>query len=90
VHVVGVVGIEVGAMLAGVGDMVGQTRQPLQRVHGLEVSAERGIHAGSIQHGLLAVEVDEYLERERAPDHVAGHVLDGLLVLERDRLADMG
>jgi hypothetical protein len=31
-YAVGVVGIEVGAMFAGVGDMVGQTRQPLQRV----------------------------------------------------------
>jgi hypothetical protein len=28
--------------------MVGQTRQPLQRVHGLEVAAERRIHPGSI------------------------------------------
>ena len=39
-YAVGVVGIEVGAMFAGVGNMVGQTRQPLQRVHGLEITAE--------------------------------------------------
>src|SRR5262249_5974625 len=52
-----IVAIEVGAMFARVRDMVGQTCQPLQRVHGLEVAAERGIHPGSIQHGLLAVEV---------------------------------
>jgi hypothetical protein len=50
-------------MFAGLGHMVGQTRQPLQRVHGLKVATERRIHAGSIQHGLLAVEVDELLER---------------------------
>ena len=62
-YAVGVVGIEVGAVFAGVGDLVGQTRQPLQRVHGLEIAAERGIHAGAVQHGLLAVEVDELLER---------------------------
>jgi hypothetical protein len=33
-------------------------------VHGLEVAAEGGIHAGAVQHGLLAVEIDEFLERE--------------------------
>jgi len=97
-------------MFAGVGDMVGQKRQPLQRVQSLEVPTERGIHAGAVQHGLLAVEPpdreaipplearpihsgapdDELLERERIPDDVTRHVLDGLLVLERDRLADMG
>src|SRR2546426_9177602 len=77
-------------MFAGVGDVVGQARQPFQRVHGLEIAAERGIHAGAVQHGLLAVEVDELLERERIPDDVTRHVLDGLLILERDRLADMG
>src|SRR5262249_1877037 len=44
-YAVGVVAIEVGAMFARVGDMVGQTRQPLERVHSLEVPAERGIHS---------------------------------------------
>jgi hypothetical protein len=78
-YAVGVVGIEVGAMFTAVGDMVGQTRQPFQRVHGLEVATERGIHAGSIQHGLLAVEVDELLQRGRIPDDVTRNVLDGLL-----------
>ncbi len=97
-------------MFAGVGDMVGQKRQPLQRVQSLEVPTERGIHAGAVQHGLLAVEPpdreaipplearpihsgapdDELLERERIPDDVTRHVLDGLLILELDRLADMG
>jgi hypothetical protein len=80
-----------------------------QRVHGLEVATERGIHAGPIQHGLLAVEPrnreaipphearpihsgapeDELLERERIPDDVTGNVLDGLLVLERDRITEV-
>src|SRR6266545_2021027 len=38
----------------------------------------------------LPVEIHELLERERIPDDVARHVLDGLPVLEGDRLADMG
>jgi hypothetical protein len=82
-------GMEVGAMPAGVGDMVGETGQPLQGVHGLEVSAERGVHAGAIQHGFPAVEVDELLKREGRSHEVAGHALDGLLVLEGDRVAEV-
>jgi hypothetical protein len=35
------------------------------------------------------MEVDELLERERIPDDVTRHVLDGLLVLERDRITDV-
>ena len=73
-YAVGVVGIEVSAMFAGVGDMVGQTRQPPQRVHGLKVAAERGIHAGSIQHGLLAVEPRN---REAIPPHEARPIHSG-------------
>jgi hypothetical protein len=69
--------------------VVGETGQPLQRVHGLEVTAERGVHAGAVQHGLLAVEVDEFLEREGRSHEVARQVLDGLPVLEGDRLPDM-
>jgi hypothetical protein len=57
--------MEVGAMSAGVGDMVAHARQPLERVHGLEVSAEKGIHTGAVEDGLLAVEVDELLQRQR-------------------------
>jgi hypothetical protein len=81
--------LKVGPVLARVGDMVSQTGQPLQRVHGLAVPPQEGIHARAIQDGLLAVEIHEFLEGERRADHVAGHILDGLLVLERDRLSDM-
>jgi hypothetical protein len=89
-YAVGVVGVEVGAVSAGIGDVVGETGQPLQWVHGLEVSPERGVHAGAVEHGFAAVEVDELLEREGRTDEIAGQVLDGLLVLERDRLGDVG
>jgi hypothetical protein len=58
---VGVAGVEVGAMAAGVGDVVGEAGQPLERVHGLEVPPERGVHAGAVDDGLLPVEVDELL-----------------------------
>jgi hypothetical protein len=37
--------------------MVSQTGQPLQRVHGLEVPTQEGIHLRPVQHGLLAVEI---------------------------------
>jgi hypothetical protein len=76
-------------MSAGVGDVVGETGQPLQGVHGLEVPAERGVHAGAVEDGLPPVEVDELLERERRSDEITRQVLDGLLVLEGDRLADV-
>jgi hypothetical protein len=76
--------MEVGAMFARVGDVVGQTGQPLQRVHGLKVATERGIHAGSIQHGLVAVEIDELLERERIPDDV-GEFLGDRVSLDQAR-----
>ena len=86
---VGVVSVEVGAVSERIGDMVGETGQPLQRVHRLEVSPERGVHAGAVEHCLLAVEVDELLEREGRPDEITCQVLDRLLVLEGDRLADV-
>ncbi len=79
---IGVVGVEVGAMPAGVGDVVGEAGQPLQGVHGLEVAAERGVHTRAVQHGFPAVEVDELLERKRCSHEVARQVLEGLLVLE--------
>jgi hypothetical protein len=59
---VGVVGVEVSAVSARIRDVVGEPGQPLQRVHRLEVSAQRGVHAGAIEHGLVAIEVDELLE----------------------------
>jgi hypothetical protein len=46
-----------------------------------------GFIAGAVQHGLLSVEVHELLEGQRVSDEVAGHVLDRLLELKRDRLA---
>jgi hypothetical protein len=76
-------------MSAGVGDVVGETGQPLQGVHDLEVPAERGVHAGAVEHGFLAVEVDQLLEREGRTDETTRQVLDGLPVLEGDRLADV-
>ena len=82
-------GLEVGAMPAGVGDVVGETGQPLQGVHGLAVPSQRGVHAGAVEDGLLPVEVDELLERERRSDETTRQVLDGLLVLEGDRLRDV-
>ena len=85
----GVEAVEMGPVLARVGDVVGQTGQPLEHVHGLEVPAQEGIHAGAIHDGLLAVEIHELLERERPADHIAGHVLEGLLVLEGDGLTDV-
>jgi len=39
--------------------VIGHARQPLQRIHGLEVSAQEGIHAGAVEHGLMSVEVAE-------------------------------
>ena len=76
-------------MFAGVGDVVGHGRQPFQGVHRLEVAAQAGIHLRPVQDGFLAVEIHELFQRERIPDDVTRHVLDGLSVLEQDRLTDM-
>ena len=38
---------------------------------------------------LLAVEVHEPLERQGIADRIAGHVLEGLRVVRRYRLADV-
>jgi hypothetical protein len=73
-------------MAAGVWDVVGETGHPIERVHGLEVSPERGVHAGAVDDGLVAVEVDELLEREGHSDEIAREVFDGLLVLGPSRL----
>jgi hypothetical protein len=42
-----------------------------------------------VEHGFLAVEVDEFLERERRSHEGARQVLDGLAVLEGDRVSDV-
>jgi hypothetical protein len=76
-------------MPARVRDVVGQAGEPLERVHGLEIPAEGGIHLGAVQHSLLAVEVHELLERQRRLDEVGRHVLDGLVVLGRYGLPDV-
>jgi hypothetical protein len=73
-------------MFAGVGDVVGQARPPFQRVHGLEIAAERGIHAGAVQHGLLAVEP---WDREAIPPDEARPIHSGAPddeLLERERI----
>jgi len=60
----------------------------LEQAHRLEVPAEEGIHARAVDDGLLAVEVDELLEREGIADEVGGGVLEALLLFGCDRLAD--
>lgn len=50
--------IQVGAMSAGVEDVVGQAGEPLERVHGLEIPTEGGIHLGAVHDGFLDVEVE--------------------------------
>jgi len=64
-YAVGVVGIEVGAVFAGVGDVVAHASEPLERVEGLEVSPQEGIHLRAVEHGLLAIEVHELGEKVR-------------------------
>jgi hypothetical protein len=44
--------------------VIAHAGEPLERVHGLEVSAERGVHAGAVEHRLLPVEVDELPDGE--------------------------
>ena len=54
--------------------MVGQAHQPFQWAHGLEIAAERGIHAGAVQHCLLAV---EFRDREAIPPEEARTIQSG-------------
>jgi len=61
---VGVLPIEDGAVLSGVGDVVAHAGQPLERVEGPEVAPQGRVHAGAVEDGLLAIEVDELAERE--------------------------
>ena len=70
--------------------MVADAGEPLERVHGLEVTAQGGVHPRAVQHRLLAVEVDELLEGEGISDEVGGGVLQALLVFGRDRLTHVG
>jgi len=69
---VGVLPVEDGAVLFGVGDVVAHAGQPLERVEGLEVTPQGRVHAGAVEEGLLAVEVDELAERERVSHEVGG------------------
>jgi hypothetical protein len=48
------------------------------------------VHPRAVEHRLLAVEVDEFLEREGISDEVGGGVLQALLVFGRDRLTHVG
>jgi hypothetical protein len=59
--------MEMGAMLAGVGDVVGHAREPVQGVHPFEVAAQIGIHLRPVQDGLLTVEVDELFQQASGP-----------------------
>jgi hypothetical protein len=61
--------------------------EPLERVESLEITAERGVHPGAVEDGLLPVEVDELLEGERVSHEVGGGVTEALLVLGIDSLA---
>jgi hypothetical protein len=87
---IGVLAVEEGAVLAGVGDVVAHAGEPLERVHGLEVPAEGGVHAGAVEDGLAAVEVDELLEREGVSDEVGDGIFEAQLVGGCDSLADVG
>jgi hypothetical protein len=89
-HAVCVLAVEQGAMLSGIGDVVAHAGEPLERVQGFEVPAQGGIHPRAIENRLLAVEVDQLLERERVSDEVGGGVLEALLVRSRDRLTHVG
>ena len=59
---VGVLAVEGGAVLSGVGDVVAHPGQPLERDEGLEVAPQERVHPGAVEDGLLAVEVDEFPE----------------------------
>jgi hypothetical protein len=60
-----------------------------ERVEGVEVTPQGGVHAGAVEDGLLPVEVDEFLEREGVSDEVGGGVLEAPPVRGCDSLADM-
>jgi hypothetical protein len=64
-----------------VGDVVAHASEPLERVQRLEATAQAGVHPGAIENRLLAVEVDQLLERERRSHQVARQVVE---VTERE------
>ena len=74
-------------MLSGIRDVIGKASEPFERVHGLKVSPEAGIHFRMIQDGVLSIDVNELLQAKGISDKVRGDVLEALAVLGRDRLA---
>lgn len=65
-------------MLPGIGDVIGQAGEPLERVESLEASSERGIEPrGVVEDGLAAVQVHELLQGDGALDQVGGDALEG-------------
>jgi hypothetical protein len=56
----------------------------------LPVAAEGGVHAGAVENGLAAVEVDDLSEREGASDEVGGGVFETPRVGRSDGVADVG
>jgi hypothetical protein len=77
------------AGLVQVRDAAADPGQPLERVHGLEVSSDEGVHPRAVDDGVLPVKVDELPEREGVSDEVGGGVLEEELVRGCDRLADV-
>jgi hypothetical protein len=71
-------------VLPGVWDVVAQAGEPLERVHGLEVSAQGGVHPRAVDDRSLPVGVHELPERQRVSDEVRGGVLE-----ERSDLPDV-
>jgi hypothetical protein len=57
-------------------DVIAHARQPLERMEGLEVTAQAGIHLRAVEHRLLAIEVHELLEREGRAEEIGRNVLD--------------
>jgi hypothetical protein len=67
--------------------VVAHTGQPLDGIHGLEVSPQEGIQLRAVEHGLLAIQVHELLEGKGIPDNVGSSVLETPPVLGSDPLA---
>jgi hypothetical protein len=69
---------------------VGGCRQPLQTLDGFEVACEsRIVLEPLVDDRLLAVEVDEPLERQGVSHDIPGQVLEGLRIVSRYRLSDV-
>jgi len=78
---VGVLPVEDRAVLAWVGDVVAHAGQSLERVEGLEVTAQGWVHAGAVEDSPVVVEVHELLQGQGVSDEVGGGVLEVVLVL---------